>query len=137
MNLNKYIGLPYKNLGRDFNGVDCWGLVYLVFKEEKEIILPDYTELKYDEKWYKNENHILDNISNEWLEVHKPYQKFDALIFYNVGINYNIANHIGLYIGEDKILHILENRHSAINRLDQFWLSKLFKGMRFIGKSNI
>lgn len=38
----KFIGIPYKLHGRDFNGCDCYGLVYLYFSEH------GYTLPKYD-----------------------------------------------------------------------------------------
>lgn len=133
MNLNKYIGIPYKDLGRDLDGLDCFGLVYCIFRYERNITLPDYTELKYSRGWYKTENHIIDNINDDWKDVDKPYRLYDSLIFYNIGHNYGIANHIGMYIDNNKFIHILEDQTSSINRLDQFWSSKLYKVMRFIG----
>jgi len=126
---SKYIGLPYKNGGRDFNGVDCYGLLYLFFKTELNINLPDFLELNYEDSWYKNgENHILNNIGTKWIKVDKPYKAFDGLVFF-LGTK-RIANHIGLYIGRNRILHIYESITSRIDTLDK-WENKLYGIMRY------
>ena len=127
--MNKYIGLPYRNLGRDFDGVDCYGLFWLIYKEERGILLPDFTELLYDKKWYKTENHIVDNINELWTKV-SMYKKYDAMIFFNNG---NVANHIGTYISNDKFIHITENSTSMISRLDGYWSSKIYEVIRYNG----
>lgn len=131
-NFGKYIGIPYKNLGRDFSGCDCYGLVYLVYKTELGIVLPDYTELQYSKDWYKEENHILENIDSKWSKVEEtPYKIFDALIFYGIGFT-TVANHIGIYIGDDKFLHVFSSSTSMISRLEKF-SNKLYGVMRYIG----
>ena len=37
-----YVGLPYVRHGRDRSGVDCWGLLGLVWREALGRPLPDY-----------------------------------------------------------------------------------------------
>ena len=128
---SKYIGLKYSNLGRDFSGVDCFGLIYLVYSQERKIILPDFTELKYNTDWSKKENYIVNNIWDDWIEVYQPYKLFDILLFYNSPKKV-VVNHAAIYINNDKILHILEeDTTSQISRLDKFWTSKLYKVLRF------
>ena len=41
IDLTRYMRMPYTEGGRSFEGADCWGLVYLVFKHELDIELPD------------------------------------------------------------------------------------------------
>ena len=128
--LDKYINLPYKNVGRDFNGVDCFGLVYLIYKNELNIELPDFTNLMYSKNWFKEgKNIIVENVWDKWYEVDKTEQT-DLLLFYT---NYKkrVVNHIGLYIGNNKFIHILETYSSKIDRLDGRWNKLLYKILRY------
>ena len=44
---HKYMHIPFVDHGRDANGVDCYGMGYLVLKEECNIIIPTLVDL-YD-----------------------------------------------------------------------------------------
>lgn len=44
MNFDRYIGLPWVFGGRDFDGVDCWGLIWLFYKHEIGIDIPSYED---------------------------------------------------------------------------------------------
>lgn len=39
---NDYVGIPYVLNGRDRDGCDCWGILVLVFQEQRGIVLPDW-----------------------------------------------------------------------------------------------
>jgi len=131
MNFDKYINLKYKHKGRDFDGVDCYGLVWLILKNELEIVLP---EQEYTQKWYlEGKNYIveiskdLENWSKISLEQLKPY---DVILFYN-SPNKIIVNHMGIFIGEDKFIHIDESHNSLLDRLNNFWKSRIYTILRY------
>ncbi len=132
---DKYIGLKYKQYGRDFKGVDCFGLVYLIFKNEKGICLPDFLEVKFSEgDWRKEkENHILQNISENWKKIElKNVKKYDVHIFYD---KYGVASHLGLNIGHKKFIHVNLDGESVVGNL-RLWRHRLYATVRFIGESH-
>ena len=129
-NFKDFIGIPYKNLGREKSGCDCYGIVKLIFKEKRDILLPDFTELLYDKDWYKEHNHILDNIWDSWVEVVYPYQVYDLLLFYSFELK-SVVNHLGLVIDDDKFLHISSKYSSKVDKLNDYWKSRLYKALRY------
>ena len=37
-----YVGVPFKELGRGHEGVDCWGLLQLIYREQAGLEMPDH-----------------------------------------------------------------------------------------------
>lgn len=139
MNFSKYIGLPYKYQGRDFSGVDCYGLVHLVYAQEKNLELPSFTDIEFTRTWYEDEDkHLIeDNLNSFWSiakEVTPPYTAFDCMLFYSSPSKL-VVNHCGLYLGDNKLLHItdLNTATSEIVRFSGYWESKLYKILRYKG----
>ena len=132
MNFGKYINIPYKHLGRSFEGADCWGLIWLIYKEERNITLPD--NLTYKEFWYKtenNKNHLLNGVGNYGNKtiVTPPFNRFDGILFWNKNRTY--VDHIGLIIEGVKFIHSYRNSSSKIDRLTGYWNSRVYKGVRW------
>jgi cell wall-associated NlpC family hydrolase len=136
MNFEKYINLPYRHKGRDFLGVDCWGLVYLVYKEEKNILIPDFTELQYTPVLKEDSPDliptILDKYNNKIIqEVKEPNRVLDIIIFYGGCGNFSVANHVGLFIGDGRFLHSTSSSGSEVDRLLGYYQQKIYKTLRY------
>ena len=43
----KYIGIPYKELGRDESGVDCYGLCVVVYNRELGLDIPGFSGMGF------------------------------------------------------------------------------------------
>lgn len=100
---NQYVGIPFKEKGRDRNGVDCWGVPFLVFQEQKGIVLPSYIEL-YSSTKYENrdelERIIFDERNKRWKQVSNP-QEFDFALIKKGGV----PMHVGLVTKKNYVLH--------------------------------
>jgi cell wall-associated NlpC family hydrolase len=116
---DKYVGLPFKHLGIDpETGIDCFNLIKCIYKKELNIELP-YTTRNFcdiiDDNWYaRTHERLIDNVSN----LKYGWEKTDKLEPYNVITmtmgSSNITNHCAIYIGNNKILHTLQNHKSHI-----------------------
>ncbi len=133
-NWTKYINIPFKDLGRNFEGVDCYGLIALIYEKEKDILIPDYTELLYGQDRCDiktKQDHILESIGISWVKTEGKLKPFDVLIF-NKGCTSKIAAHVGLYVSNGKFIHVLEDFPSSLERFDNpFWKSKFYGAMRW------
>ena len=46
---DSYVGLPFKRDGRDRTGIDCYVLIYLIYKEQLEIDLNPFSGIFVDQ----------------------------------------------------------------------------------------
>lgn len=104
-NIERFIGLPYKFLGTDFNGVDCIGLCQLFLNEHHiPVIIRDGRPITKD--WYLKEPYRL----ARWL--FKNFDKIDSIDDLRYGdivlFEINGESHTGIYIDDYKVLTILE-----------------------------
>jgi len=115
---SKYIGIPYKEKGRDIAGVDCWGLVRLIYKNEFNIDLPSFAEE------YHNTTTVSEAISAHiegWEQV-TELKVGDSILFRIVGE----PTHIGVYIGNDKFIHTRRKSGTVVESLNSInWRSRI------------
>lgn len=97
----KYIGIPFKHLGRDENGLDCWGLPILYYREVLGKELKDWW---YEPDWAeKGENHFLENYENFHFErVDSP--KLHDIVLFCMDIKSRIPCHAGIIVEEPNIV---------------------------------
>lgn len=120
----KYIMIPFLDGGRDFEGVDCWGLVYLIMKTEYGIEIPDYKISCTDFFKINLQISIEKTVTCRWKKIDKLEDP--SLILFSLHKNPKIINHIGLYIGGSKFIHIIKEHRSTITRLPHpFYDSKM------------
>ncbi len=115
----KYVGFPYLHLGNDIHeGIDCFNLVRLVYRQELSIDIPydtsDFCDI-LDEQWY-NKTH--DRPFEKGATLRYGWEKTDVpeiygLIIMTIGST-NCANHCSIYVDKNKMLQTMLNHSSWI-----------------------
>ena len=116
----RYIGLPFRDHGRDRRGLDCWGLVRLVLSEQFGHMLPslaaDYPHSRaVDEigKVILREIPVWDAVAAGAEQAGEPL-------------------HVGTVLGDRHMLHIETGINSAIERYDGTrWKDRVFGFYRY------
>ncbi len=99
---DKYLGVPYLHLGRSLQGLDCYGLIIMVYKE----IGYNLIDLdNYDKNWTrKGEDLFVDNYQKQWVRVITPHL-YDVILFTGAK---GLTNHAGIYLRPDRFLHCVK-----------------------------
>lgn len=106
-----YIGIPFIEKGRDRAGVDCWGLIRLIYQNELGIELPSYVEgyASLAEKAEISGLFEAGRASPVW-EMTDSAREFDVLMF-RMG---RLGAHVGIVAGRKRMIHAPEGLTSCI-----------------------
>lgn len=120
---HKYIGTKFKNRGRTKEGVDCWGLVRLIYGEQFAIELPSYDD-EYDSSHnISATREVIETHAKEWLQI-EPGQEHegDVIILRLSGY----PTHVGLVVENGKMLHIIDGTDAVLeNYHNRLWQHRI------------
>jgi len=112
MNLSDFVGIPFVNGGRGFNGCDCWGLVMLYYKHFLESDLPDYHINASDfDEISRTMHEATETTEGVWDILNGPEP--NAIVLMRLGYSRDI-NHAGVILDNGKMLHCYESTGSCI-----------------------
>lgn len=113
--IDKFIGIPYKHNGRDFDGMDCLGIVFK-YLEANGIQIPAGDGRFIEKNWYEeNPERLLDGLKSRFQKVN-DVEPYDIALFQFKGI----PRHLGVMISKTRFLHAREGHRSSIMRLDRY-----------------
>lgn len=124
--IQKYLGVPYKHLGRDpKEGLDCYGLIMCIYAD-MEIDLQDFA---YREEWADNgEDYFVDNYALQWTEVVTPH-RLDVALFRN---SKGVANHAGVVLTGNRFIQSVRSTGVVICKLNEkIWYNRLVGFYRY------
>jgi hypothetical protein len=119
---NKYIGIPFLDKGRDINGIDCWGLARLIYKQEYSIDLPSFSS-DYEPEDTDRMQDLIAQYREGWEPVDTPTE--GCLVLFKV---MGVDSHIGVAISNTHFIHSRDGMDSAIESLESFNWNKRIVG---------
>jgi len=107
--VKKYVGIPYVDKGRDEEGVDCYGLVRMVYADTFNISLPSLSDT-YDSAKDASQT-LKDNglMNDRWVSIKDAIE--GAVVLLKITGN---GKHVGIMISPTHMLHSLKGHNSAI-----------------------
>lgn len=116
MQLAKYIGIPYVANGRTLEGIDCFGLIIEFYKNELNLIIPDYLP-EHIHHW-KNVGTMEELPALAVAHEETTLEPYDVLWIRMLDTTvFRVLNHVAIYLGDGRILETSESTGSVITKL--------------------
>lgn len=113
--LQRWIGTPYIESGRDIHGLDCWGLVKEYYSQVLDILLPSYVGQYTVQEKEETAFLISQEAKSLWDRVDIP--RSNDLILLNI-LGHPV--HVGIFQKPDKILHTRRGANACIEPIHKW-----------------
>ena len=124
----KLLGTPFKDKGRDYEGIDCYGVLYLAYRDALGVTLPiltdDYPDAGMTAGSRKAINDLVILNKHSWEKVNYPCA-FDVALFRMGDTN----THVGLMIDRNRFIHCERKINVNVERLDSVRWNKRLEGV--------
>jgi probable lipoprotein NlpC len=115
---DNYIGIPFVEKGRDDSGVDCWGLVRLVYANHLGIFLPSYIEAYESTLDRETLKDIIKTQAEYYWEEPKKPEEFDVIMLRMHGL----VTHMGIVTKPGHMIHCMHDINTTHERYDSLAL---------------
>jgi len=106
-----YTGIPFRADGRTREGLDCWGLVVMVYRERLGVSLPEFPGAYPDEspESLRNAAGVAREERKRWTRVESP-RVYDVALLRIQGL----PCHVGVVASKGRMLHVMAGIESCV-----------------------
>jgi len=109
---DKYVGIPFKDRGRDADGCDCWGLLRLIMREGKGVDLPSFSTVSATDHQAAAVEIANACMSGPWGDVPAGQARaFDVVLMRGGGRS---PCHVGLLVDAKRMIHVEKQGTSVV-----------------------
>lgn len=125
----RVVEVPFEAFGRGYDGVDCWGLVWLAYREIRGINLPSGVGGYSSDEARKEIEALFEQRHAAWVWYDTP-QVMDVALIRVCGA----LCHVGLIVGKRQMLHTLRRTGTCIEDYSGLrWQSRIEGFYRYVG----
>jgi cell wall-associated NlpC family hydrolase len=134
---SQYVGIPFLSHGRDRSGCDCYGLCWLVMREQFGIEAPSYAGDYPDALEAAEVARLIADMTSplylrgdwRWLALSEP-RAGDLVVMRIQGRPW----HVGIIVARDWMLHVRPGANACLERLDSMrWRKRIVGFYRYAG----
>jgi cell wall-associated NlpC family hydrolase len=136
MNARRYIGIPYKEHGRDWDGCNCYGLIRLVYMTEFGIELPSLTEAYASVLERREADGLVGRGESPWAKRVEIPHSGDVIRLRRQGEPKGDGTHAGIVVDpiRETMLHIHNNTSAAIESYAGLaWRHRVDEFLKWVG----
>lgn len=99
--IDGFMQIPWKRGGRSYQEADCWGVVYLWYRDVAGITIPSYSDMPgSNDADISSRDALISAESAGWIRTESP-SKHDVVLLRTGGH----TTHVGVMVDERHILH--------------------------------
>lgn len=106
-----YVGIPFEDHGRSRNGLDCWGLVQLIYREKLGIEIPGFDDRYASVKDKQTLKALIEGNMSDWKKVPiEEVMAYDCMLMKGLLTDY----HIGVVLSRGMLIHVEGSHNGAV-----------------------
>ncbi|BAQ18296.1 NlpC/P60 family protein [Methyloceanibacter caenitepidi] len=103
------IGVPFETFGRSYDGLDCWGLIWLAYRDVAGVDLPSGLGGYGSDKARQEIEALFEQRHGAW-QRHDAPEVMDVALMRVCGA----LCHVGLIVGKRQMLHTLRGSGTCV-----------------------
>lgn len=114
MNFSKYIGIPFKDKGRTYEGLDCWGLLCLIFKEQFNIEIPTFLDEYPTATNFVEVGKLIEDNINIWIKIEQNTRKVGDVVLLRL---FGYPVHVGILVDRQRMIHVFRGTDTCLQKI--------------------
>jgi len=126
MDFSKYIGIPFEDKGRTIDGLDCWGLLWLIFKEQFNIEIPTFLDEYPTATNFPQIGKLIGDNIYTWIEIERDIRKVGDVILLRL---FGYPVHVGILVNKQQMIHVFKGTNTCLQRINSIVWKKRIQGI--------